>query len=340
LSEEQKANHKKSFGNGKRWAVIAVALLLLICGALFGWRHWSWSRTHATTDDAYVHGDLATIAPRVSGMVAHVAVRHNQLVRPGEVLVRLDPTDYEVKVHQAEADLLQAENQLTQQRAAVAAAEAQLALSQARQRQAESEVKRREQLFREGVVAREQYERYRRDAEVAGAEVRAAEEELGRQRAAIGGSRALIQQREAARREARLQLAYTTISAPIAGQVTRKRVEVGNQVDVGQPMMVLVPLGHLWVEANFKETELARVRPGQRAEVKIDTYGGRLFRGRVHSIMAVTGSALSLLPPENATGNWVKVVQRIPVRIELEPGQLQGETLRVGQSAEVTIETD
>ena len=334
MSEEQKENHKK----GKRWAVIAVALLLLICGALFGWRHWSWSRTHATTDDAYVHGDLATIAPRVSGMVAHVAVRHNQLVRPGEVLVRLDPTDYEVKVHQAEADLLQAENQLTQQRAAVAAAEAQLALSQARQRQAESEVKRREQLFREGVVAREQYERYRRDAEVAEAEVKAATEELGRQRAAIGGSRALIQQREAARREASLQLAYTTISAPIAGQVTRKRVEVGNQVDVGQPMMVLVPLGHLWVEANFKETELARVRPGQRAEVKIDTYGGRLFRGRVHSIMAGTGSALSLLPPENATGNWVKVVQRIPVKIRLDGKDFGNpHTLRAGMSAYVVI---
>lgn len=330
----------KPANNHRRWALAGVALVLALAAAAYGLHHWRWSRSHVATDDAYVHGDLATIAPRVAGRVVEVAARHNEWVKPGQVLVRLDPADYEVKVQQAEADLAQARHQLAQQRAAVAASEAGLALCEVRQRQAAAEAKRREELLRQGVVAREHYERYRRDAEVTQAELNAAREECARSQAATSALEALIRQREAALREARLRLAYTTIAAPIAGQVTRKRVEVGNQVDVGQALMVLVPLNHLWIEANFKETQLARVRPGQRAEVRIDTYPGRAFRGRVHSIMAGTGSALSLLPPENATGNWVKVVQRIPVRIELEPGQLKNETLRVGQSCEVVIELD
>jgi len=324
--------------NHKRWLIAGAALILLVVGAFFGYRHWRWSASHVSTDDAYVSADLTYVAPRVAGRVIQVAVAHNQLVQPGDLLVRIDPRDFEVRAQQAEEALKLARNELAQQRAGVAAAQAQVVLAQARARQAEEEARRRAELYRQQVVAREHYERYRRDAEVAQAELAAARQQLARAQVAEVGLEAQIRQREAALREAGLQLSYTTILAPVAGQVTRRTVEVGNQVDIGQPLMVLVPLHRLWVEANFKETELARVRPGQRAEVRIDTYRGHLFHGRVDSIMAGTGSALSLLPPENATGNWVKVVQRIPVRVVLDAREHPEEALRVGQSAEVTID--
>jgi len=328
---------KKLLGKSTKWVAGGLAVVVLGVGGLVGVHQWRYSATHVYTDDAYVQGDLTYVRPRVPGTLAEVAVGHNQRVAAGQLLVRIDPRDYEVKVEQSRAELDSARNALIQQRAAVSAARAEVVLAQTRHRQAVSESKRRTELYRQGVVAREQQERYARDAEIAQAQVAAAQEQLRRAEAAIGGIDADIRHREAKLHEAELQLSYCTITAPVAGQVTRKAAEVGNVVQAGQPLMALVPLNGLWVEANFKETQLLHVRAGQAAEVRLDTNPNVVFRGKVDSIMAGTGSALSLLPPENATGNWVKVVQRIPVRVVLDARQAA--VLRVGQSAEVTIET-
>jgi membrane fusion protein (multidrug efflux system) len=241
-------------------------------------------------------------------------------------------------------------------------------------KQAERDIRRAEDLYRREVISKEKYQNTQTAYDVAAAQLAVAKEQLLQTRAsrdtqlarvkqaeadlmkeeaalgtqeemirqaeaAIPPQQALIRQKEAALKERQLNRSYTRIFSPVQGFVTRKTVEVGNQVQVGQPLMAVVPLDqeNIWITANYKETDLKRVKPGQRVKIKVDTYPDKVFYGRVNSIMAGTGSVFSLFPPENATGNFVKVVQRIPVRIFLEKGEDPGHLLRIGMSVVPTI---
>ena len=395
-----------------RWILLPV----LLAAALGIFALWQYSAVRETTDDAQIEGHIHPIGAKVGGSVIRVQVENNQVVEAGEVLVEMDPRDYQVALDRAQGDLAEAEalwrasqaevpvasetttSRLSDTQAGVEeagaslrvaqqeteAARARLLVAQARLREsaansekAARDLDRMKQLIAEGAISQQQYDgtvaaadSLRAAGEAARASVtdaelgiQAAQSRVAREQAKLAQSKAAVQaaqtapQQVAAMRaradsargkweqakamvaQAQLHLEYATLKAPVSGIVSKKNVEVGQIVQPGQPLLALVPLDTIWVTANFKETQLRNMRPGQRVILSVDAYGGRKYEGHVHSIAAATGARFSLLPPENATGNYVKVVQRVPVRIVLEKGQDPEHLLRPGMSVVPTVMT-
>jgi membrane fusion protein (multidrug efflux system) len=326
---------------------IGIALLVLIMvGA--GVAYWIYIHIFISTDDAYVSGYVGVISPRIDGRVAKVLVDNNQHVTPGQVLVILEPQDYETKVAMAAGNLGRLRQQLSQEYVKVATSKTRISQAEANFRLAKIDLARYTKLFEHHTVPKQTLDQVQTRYHVTQALVNQAHRQYKEALAAIGGSTAIpledqpaIKEAQARLAQARLNLGYTRIRAQVEGYITRRQVEVGNWVKAGQPLMMLVPLktSKLWIQANYKETQLTNVYIGQPAEVTVDTYPDVKFKGRVDSIMAGTGAAFSLLPPENATGNWVKVVQRIPVKIVVLQPYPANKPLRLGMSVEVTIDT-
>jgi len=323
-----------------------ILLVLLMIGAGIG--YWYYLHIFINTDDAYVYGYVGEAASRVPGRVAQVLVDDNDFVEPGQILATLEPQDYEVAVAQAEGNLGRLRQDLAQNYVKVSTSRAKLAGAEANFQMAGTDKARYTALFERRTVPKQTLDNVETRYRVNQALVDRYKQELAEALAAIGGSTGIpleeqpaLKEAKARLEQARLNLGYTRITAKISGYITKRQVEVGNWVQPGQPLMIVVPLEHpqLWIQANYKETQLTNVYIGQPAEVEVDTYPGVKFQGRVESIMSGTGSAFSLLPPENATGNWVKVVQRIPVKIVLLPPLPENQPLRLGMSTEVTIDT-
>jgi len=321
-------------------------LLLLLVGAGLG--YWYYLHIFVSTDDAYVSGHVGVISPRVQGRVVEVLVDNNQQVTPGQVLLTLDPTDFQVAVDQAGANLSRLRQDLAQSYVKVSTARAKVDQAEANFRQAGLDQNRYAGLYQRRTVPKQTLDKANTNFKVTEAEVDQARQEFREALAAIGGSTNIPLEEQPALKEARAQLeqarlnlGYTKVQAQFSGFITRRQAQPGNWVRPGQPLMSLVPLDYreLWIEGNFKETQLANVYLGQPAEVTVDSYPGTTFKGKVDSIMAGTGAAFSLLPPENATGNWVKVVQRIPVKVLLLPPYPENKPLRLGMSAWVSIDT-
>jgi len=321
-------------------------LVLLMVGAGVG--YWIYIHIFVSTDDAYVAGYVGVISARVPGRVATVLVDNNQHIRPGQVLVTLEPQDYETAVAREEGNLGRLRQELEQAYVRVATARTRVPQAEANFNMASLDKTRYTNLFERHTIPKQTLDQVETRYRITQAELNKSQRELKEALAAIGGSTDIpleeqpaIKEAKAKLAQARLNLGYTKITAQIEGYITRRQVEVGNWVQPGQPLMMLVPLDmpQLWIQANYKETELNHMYIGQPAKVRVDTYPGVKFRGRVDSIMAGTGSAFSLLPPENATGNWVKVVQRIPVKITLIPPFPPNRPLRLGMSTEVTVDT-
>jgi membrane fusion protein (multidrug efflux system) len=332
-----------------RKATIRIALVLVLLslsGA--GVAYWYYIHIFISTADAYVNGYVGVISARVPGRVAQVLVDNDQHVTSGQVLVTLEPQDFEMTVAQAEGNLGRRRQELAQDYVKVATNRTKVAEAEANFKLAGIDQRRYTSLYERRTVPKQTLDNVDTRYRVNEALVNKAKRELQESLAAIGGSTAIPVEEQPAIKEARakleqtrLNLGYTRVTAKINGYITRRQVEVGNWVEPGQPLMMLVPLEipQLWVQANYKETELNHVYLGQPATVTVDTYPGVKFQGTVDSIMAGTGSAFSLLPPENATGNWVKVVQRIPVKILLLPPFPENQPLRLGMSTEVTVDT-
>jgi len=323
-----------------------VLLVLLMAGA--GVAYWYYLGIFVGTDDAYVSGHVGVISPRVPGQVVEVSVDNNFFVQPEQVLVTLDPTNYEVAVAHAEAALNQLRQETARRYVAVAKAQAQVDQARANFRLWEIDKVRYTNLYKKGTVPKQTLDQVETRYNATRAEVDKARQELNEALALIGGATSIPQEEQPAVKEAKarleqaqLELGYTRIKARVKGYITRRQAQPGNWVRPGQPLMALVPLDYLelWIEANYKETQLTEVYIGQEAAVTVDTYPDVKFNGRVDSIMAGTGAAFSLLPPENATGNWVKVVQRIPVRIKLDPGEDPEHKLRLGLTVTAEIDT-
>jgi membrane fusion protein (multidrug efflux system) len=381
-----------------------VVLLILLVGAYFWWR----GRNRVSTDDAQVDGHIAPISAKVSGSVLQALADYNQHVAAGQVLVRLDPRDYQALVDQARSALQEAEAQANaarvgvpltrattasgtsgaaaqlgaaeaeRQRAQVSArqaetseiatAQANVAEADANNRRAQADLARMQPLVEKQEISRQQFDAVAAAAQVAASQLRAAQQSAENAQAAaqsafarVEAARAALQQSRAGEQQvnvrqaearsaqatveraranlaqAELNLSYTTIVAPVSGVVTNRNVERGQIVQPGQGLMTIVPLEDIWVTANFKETQLAPVHPGQHAEVHVDMYG-ESFAAHVDSIAAATGARTSLLPPENATGNFVKVVQRIPVRIRFD-SLPRDFVFRPGMNVDATIFT-
>ena len=357
----------------KKWLVALVLLIGLLVGGYYGLGAWKHAATHVSTDNAYVQADMAQITPRVHGTVIDVLIHENWWVKPGQVLVRLDTRDYEVRLNEAKAALTRARESVDQLFAAVAVADerrratqaqiqtaqAEVAVAQAEFHQAELDFHRAQQLAEEQIIPAQRFDQAKTQYDAARSRLHAKQQQLeeakqnettrkretDQARAALGNTvtderseHSLVKQAEAAVHEAELNLSYCTLVAPMEGMVSRKAIEVGQRVQPGQALMALLPLHKVYIEANYKETQLTHVRVGQPVEIRADVYPDHVYRGTVESLSGGTGAAFSLLPPENATGNWVKVVQRLPVKITLTEPPPPDLPLRVGLSVEASID--
>ena len=320
--------------------VVGVVAALLIT---LGLKQWSFSRTHVVSDDAQVEGHIIPVLPRVSGYVAEVRVSENQTVHAGELLVVLDDRDYRARLDQTEADLAAAiatagqRGLAGQSQSQLAAARAAVAQAEASERRAAGDVARYRTLAGRGVVSRQQLDNAEAAASVAEAQLQGARDQVAAASAGVRNADSKVVSAGAARDQAALQLGYTRLTAPRDGVVSKKTAEVGQLVQPGQPLMAVVPLDDIWVVANLKETEIRDVNPGDRAEIQVDSYPRRTFRGHVESLSPATGAKFSLLPPDNATGNFTKVVQRIPVRIRLDGPPDGLHPLRPGMSVKAIV---
>ena len=326
----EKTDKKKLF-----YILIAIGILFVIF--LIFYIHYR--NTHISTDDAYIEGRIHTMAPKVAGTAKSVNVSDNQRVVKGQILLEIDPADYQYKVNSAAADLEAEKAKLFDAQAGIENAEAELEVQEASFNQATLDKNRAESLFKQGVIPQEQHEKAVTTFNVTSAQVKAARQQREKAKSEKSVREAVIKQKESALDIAKLNLSYTKIYSPSDGFVTNKNVEVGNQLQKNQPVMAIVDLKDIWLVANYKETQLKNVRAGQPVKIKVDTYPGTIFKGEVESIMAGTGAIFSLFPPENALGNYVKVVQRIPVKIVFEKTQEDGKVLRVGMSCMPTIYT-
>jgi membrane fusion protein (multidrug efflux system) len=307
-------------------AVVAVAVAGSWALGLRGYEH---------TEDAFVEGHLVLLSPRVGGHVIEVAVDENQHVDAGQLLVRLDPADFAAGVARARADLDAARNRLAQSRASSDAAAAQSASAEVHLRHVERELTRIRSLHGGGAASVTALDAAQAARDAAAAELSAARERERAERAALGNE-APVRQAEAALAEAELALAHATVVAPFAGVIGKRSVELGANVSPGQPLLALASDEPPWVTANFKETQIRAMHPGDPAEVRVDAFPDTVFRGRVESLAPATGAKYALLPPDNATGNFTKVVQRLPVRIALEAEDGQPR-LPVGLSVDVRV---
>ncbi|PSB29475.1 HlyD family secretion protein [Stenomitos frigidus] len=401
----------------RKWILLGALGVGVIAGSIVGYRWWRFAATHAETDDAYVTADVHPINARINGTVVKVAVNDNQQVQQGELLVKLDPQDYEVALQQSKASLEASQQQarvaqanigvtvtnaqglttqaqgnidaaaasvstsqaaLAEAQAGVPAAKAQLAQVKANLVKADLDYNRYTTLFKEGAVAQQQldaaratyestrgqYDAIAEQIKQAQARVVQAQTNLNNAQAKLGSTQGNLQQANASgqqtevnRRQyqaalatvdqsiaqfknAQLQLNYTSLTAPLVGRIGNRTVQVGQRVQPGQTLMSLVqPIP--WITANFKETQLGKMQPGQAVEIKLDAFPDRVFRGRVDSLSPASGAKFALLPPDNATGNFTKIVQRIPVKIIFDADSIKGYETRItpGMSVVATVET-
>lgn len=330
-------------GGARRRALIL--LLLVVIAAAAGWAWW-WNehlRWVESTDNAYVGANIVQVTPQAAGTIAQVAVSDTEFVKAGQLLVRFDAADARIALDEAEAALAQAVREARLLYASSGALEAAVAHREAELARAEDDLRRRENLITRGVITRETLEHARSDAASARAQLNAAREQLVANRVMTEGVAIEAQpavRRAAARvREAQVALSRIEIRAPVSGYVARRTAQVGQRVAAGAPLMAIVGLDEVWVDANFKEAQLERLRVGQPVELAADLYGRDVtFRGRIAGLSPGTGSAFALLPPQNASGNWVKVTQRVPVRIALDTAQLKANPLQVGLSMRATVD--
>ena len=352
----------------RKKVLLGLTAALLLAGG--GWYIFH-DTGRVSTDNAYVGADSAQVTPLIAAAVVEVPVANTQLVHKGDLLLRLDDSDFRLALEKAEAAYLKARRQYQQssatsgslaaqvgaRQADIGQAKAQLVAAQSAVEKARADLDRREHLAGDGFVSREELTTYRNAFVSAQSNLREAQAAIvqaqsnrGAAQQNFAANQALIADTsidtspdvaaaKAALDQARLDLSRTVIRAPIDGVVTNRQVQVGQRIAAGTSVMTIVPLGTVYVDANFKEGQLTRVQPGQTAELVSDLYGSKtVFHGKVIGFAGGTGSAFALIPAQNATGNWIKVVQRLPVRIALEPRELASHPLRVGLSMEATVD--
>jgi membrane fusion protein (multidrug efflux system) len=317
----------------KRILLLAMLILAVAAPSPFAWNY---LQSYESTDDAQIDGHIDPLSSRIDGTVVQVHVENNDRVKAGELLVEIDPRDYEVAVAQAKARLELAVAQVASSKQDYAASQANVRENDADNFRAQRDARRFSSLLDQRVVAQNEYDQYTAVARVDAAKVDSAREAAGSALKTIAAREADVDAAKAALDQALLNLSYTKIYAPANGIVGRRTVELGSRIEPGQSLMFVTESDEIWVTADFKETQLARMHRGEKVIVHVDTFG-RDYRGYIRNMPGASGDRFSLLPAENATGNYVKVVQRLPVRIEFDAGQDPDHLLHPGMSVEPTV---
>ena len=324
-------------------ALLIVAAVFVLAAAIWFLLWFFVLSRRETTDNAYVGGNQVALSSQVSGTVIAILTDDTQHVEAGQVLVKLDGTDADVRLRQTSSALAQAVRQVRQQTDTVNSADATVAAREVDLRKAQADLKRHLPLVAAQAESPEVVQHMRDAVAQAQAALDTAKAQANASRAAVAGvdiaNNPTVQEARANFRAAWIAAQRNTIVAPVSGYVAQRSVQLGASITPGQQLMTIVPLHNLWVDANFKENQLRHIRIGQPVKISTDTYGGSVeYHGKVIGLGAGTGSVFSLLPAQNATGNWIKVVQRVPVRIALDNGELDQHPLRVGLSADVTVD--
>ncbi|MBS0379712.1 MAG: efflux RND transporter periplasmic adaptor subunit [Proteobacteria bacterium] len=326
-----------------RWRLLGGvlgAVLVITLGFTLYWAQVG--RFHQNTDDAYVNGNVVQITPQISGTVVGIGADDTQFVKAGQPLVRLDESDARVALDQAEAQLARTVRDVRNLFATTSQLEATVQVRETELAAARSDLDRRQHLGASGAVSGEELRHSMDAVKAAQANLLAAQQQLAANRARVDNTtledHPQVRDAAAAVRNAYLTLSRTELPAPVSGFVARRNVQLGQRVGPGAALMAVVPLDQVWVDANFKEPQLARMRVGQPVTLTADLYGGHVvYHGKVEGFGAGTGSAFSLLPAQNATGNWIKIVQRVPVRIALDPRELAAHPLQIGLSMKADV---
>ena len=330
--------------------VLLILAVVLLAGGYYGFTRYQFAKAHESTDDAQVEGDVYPVLPRVGGPVLEVKVDENIRVKKGDVLVTIDPADYQQRVNAAEAALFAAQAQVTAARAGVGTANANvrtaqtgIGVSQANQERLQKDLKRSDLLRKQDIIPQSEYDAVQANLKATAAQRATATDQVSvaRQQVAVASqqiavAQAVVKQRQADLDNAKLQLSYTTIVAPQDGIISKKNVQPGQVVGPGQQLFGIVGSARTWVVANFKETQLEDMKVGQAVKLEVDAYPNEEFNGHIESLSAATGARFALLPPDNASGNFVKVTQRIPVRIALDKADPQ-HPLRAGMSVNAVV---
>lgn len=343
MSAQEQDSSVTPASNNRRRRLIGVTLVLIV--VLIGYLIW-WvlnARNYESTDDAYVAGNVVQVTPQVGGTVVAIHADDTELVQAGKPLIELDRSDATVALDQADAQLAQTIREVRVLYANNGTLGASVAQRSAEVERAREDLARRQQLIGTGAVSKEELEHARSALQSATTALQVSNAQLASNRALTDRTSVAQHpsvQRAAARvREAYLAYARTTLPAPLTGYVAKRSVQLGQRVAAGTPLLSIVPLDALWVEANFKEVQIAQMRVGQPVTLESDVYGSEVvYHGKISGFSAGTGSAFALLPVQNASGNWIKIVQRLPVRITLDPKELTEHPLRIGLSMQVTVQ--
>jgi membrane fusion protein (multidrug efflux system) len=330
---------------GKRRRILVwIALAFIAIGVLWG-AYWVLVLSkRESTDDAYVNGNKVVISAQVSGTVIAIMTDDTQRVDAGQVLVRLDPIDAQTALARSASALAQVVRQVRQQKSTAEETDSLIATRQLELARATADLAKREPLLADHAIAPEEVRHARESVELARAALVQAQRQATSAHALVDGTdvqeNPAVLQAKAAYRDAWIMAQRNAVVAPVAGYVAERSVQLGQHVQAGQALMTVIPLNTVWVDANFKEVQLRHLRIGQPAEVRSDLYGGSfIYHGRVKGMSAGTGAAFALLPAQNASGNWIKVVQRVPLRVQIDDADLVKSPLRVGLSATVTVDT-
>jgi len=328
----------------RRKVLVIIAVVFIIIGLLWGLFWLLVLSKRERTDDAYVNGNKVVISAQVSGTVIAVLTDDTQLVKTGQVLVRLDPVDAQTGLARSASALGQSVRQVRQQKLTADQYDSMIATRRLELARAEADLAKREPLLADSAIAPEEVRHARESVLLARAALTQAERQATASHALVDGTSVednpAVLQAKAAYHDAWIAAQRNAVVAPVSGYVAERSVQLGQHVTAGQALMTVIPLNALWVDANFKEVQLRHLRIGQAAVVRSDLYGGSfVYHGHVKGMAAGTGAAFALLPAQNASGNWIKVVQRVPVRIQIDDSDLAKSPLRVGLSATVTVDT-
>ncbi len=325
--------NKQNGRNSTNRKFIAVVIVMLI--AIAAYIFIQYKETHISTDDAYITNDIFWVHPRIGGTLKAVFIKNNQYVKKDYIIAKIDSKPYQIKVHQAEAQVELYRAKLEQAQAAIDSIISQINLTKAKFNKAKWDFDRAKKLFISKTISKDKYEIYLTNYNVLKFDIEAKKSSLKEAQASLNSAKKALKVALTALSAAKLDLSYTNIKAPTSGFVTKKGVEIGSFVAPQTPLCALVPNKDAWIVANYKESQINKIKPGEEAEISIDAYPDLSWKGEVKSIQYGTGEAFSLFPPENAAGNWIKVTQRIPVKIMfIDKPKVP---LRVGMSVKITI---